>query len=99
LIFKRRDGKEIASGGKLFYHLESTRDLQYVYFQDLLAPGDPLYRMRAGDSKIERVMSLESLLQSGVIRCTFAGLTADGFPIVLANRGGTDVYSLDLHLP
>jgi serine/threonine protein kinase/Tol biopolymer transport system component len=97
--FQTQRWKEIASGGKLFYHLESTRDLQYLYFQDLLAPGEPLYRMRAGDSKPERVMSFASLLQSGVIRCAFAGLTADGAPIVMANRGGTDVYALDLDLP
>lgn len=79
----------------MFYHLESARDLQYLYFQDPLAPGEPLYRMRVGDSKPERVMRFESLLQSEVIRCTFAGLTADGSPIVLANRGGADVYALD----
>jgi WD40-like Beta Propeller Repeat len=97
--FQTQRWKEIASGGKLFYHLEPTRDLQYLYFQDLLAPGEPLYRMRAGDSKPERVMSFESLLQSGVIRCAFAGLTTDGSPILNANRGGTDVYALDLDLP
>ena len=97
--FKTQRWKELASGGKLFYHLESTRDLQYLYFQDLLSPGEPIYRMRAGDSKPERIMSFESLLQSGVMRCAFAGLTTDGSPIVNANRGGTEVYALDLDLP
>jgi len=97
--FATQKWTEIAGSGKLFFHLESTRDLKYLYFQDLLEPGQPLYRVRAGASKPERVMSFESVLQTGVIRCAFAGLTADGSPIVLANRGGTDVYALDLDLP
>jgi eukaryotic-like serine/threonine-protein kinase len=97
--FQTQKWKEIATGGRLFYHLESTPDLRYLYFQDLLAPGEPLYRMRVGDSRPQRVTSFESLLQSGVIRCAFAGLTADGSPIVNANRGGTEVYALDLDLP
>ncbi len=97
--FQTQKWTEIAGGGKLFFHLESTRDLEYLYFQDLLEIGEPLYRVRAGTSKRERVMSFESTLRTGVIRCAFAGLTADGSPIVLANRGGTDVYALDLYLP
>lgn len=43
-------------------------------------------------------MSFESLLQTGVLRCRFMGLTLDGSPVVLATRGG-DVYALDLDLP
>jgi eukaryotic-like serine/threonine-protein kinase len=97
--FQTQKWKEIARGGKLFHHLESTPDAKYLYFQDLLAPGEPLYRMRAGDLRPERVTSFESLLQSGAIRCAFAGLTGDGSPIVNANRGGTEVYALDLDLP
>jgi eukaryotic-like serine/threonine-protein kinase len=97
--FQTQKWKEIASGGKSFYHLESTRDLKYVYFQDLLQPGEPLYRIHEGASKPERVMSFESVLQTGVMRCAFSGLTADGSPIVMANRGGTEIYALDLELP
>jgi hypothetical protein len=42
-------------------------------------------------------MSFESLLQTGVTRSRFMGLTSDGSPMVLATRG--DVYALDLDLP
>jgi len=55
--------------------------------------------VHAGDWKPERVMSFESLLQTGVLRCRFMGLTLDGSPVVLATRGGGDVYALDLDLP
>ena len=97
--FKTRSWREIASNGKLFYYLESTPDGKWLYFQDLLETGSPLYRVGAGDSKPERVMSFESLLQTGVTRCRFMGLTPDGSPMVLATRGGGDVYALDLDLP
>jgi serine/threonine protein kinase/Tol biopolymer transport system component len=97
--FQTLDWREIASAGKSFYYLESTRDGKYLYFQDLLEAGQPLYRVRVGDWKLERVMSFESLLQTGVLRCRFMGLTADGSPMLLATRGGGDVYALDLDLP
>jgi|HubBroStandDraft_6_1064221.scaffolds.fasta_scaffold00325_16 Tol biopolymer transport system component/DNA-binding winged helix-turn-helix (wHTH) protein len=97
--FQTRDWREIASNGKLFYFLEPTPDGKWLYFQDLLEAGAPLYRVRAGNGKPERVMSFESLLQTGVTRCRFMGLTRDGSPMVLATRGGGDVYALDLDLP
>ncbi len=97
--FQTRDWKAIASDGKSFYNLESTRDGEYLYFQDLLEAGQPLYRVHTRDWKLERVMSFESLLQTGVLRCRFAGLTPDGSPMVLATRGGGDIYELDLDLP
>jgi len=97
--FQTHDWKEIASGGKSFYYLESAQDGKYLYFQDSLEAGQPLYRVHAGDWKLERVMSFESLLQNGVLRCRFVGLTPDGSPMVLATRGGGDIYELDLDLP
>lgn len=97
--FQTRDWKAIASDGKSFYNLESTRDGKYLYFQDSLEAGQPIYRVHIGNWKLERVMSFESLLQNGVLRCRFAGLTPDGSPMVLATRGGGDIYELDLDLP
>jgi dipeptidyl aminopeptidase/acylaminoacyl peptidase len=97
--FQTRAWKEIAHDGKLFYFLEATPDGKYLYFQDLLETGEPLYRVHAGDWKLDRVMSFESLLESGLARCRFMGLTADGSPMVLATRVSGDIYALDLDLP
>ena len=97
--FQSHDWREIANGGKAFSWPESSQDGKYIYFQDTLEAGQPLYRVHAGDWKLERVMSFESLLQNGVLRCRFAGLTPDGSPMVLATRGGGDIYELDLDLP
>ena len=61
--------------------------------------GFRVYRVRVGVWKVERVMSFESLLQSGVVKCRFVGILSDGSPMLLAIRGGFEVYSLDVDLP
>jgi hypothetical protein len=48
---------------------------------------------------VELVMSFESLLETEVARCRFVGVLQDGSPMVLAIRGGYDIYALDLDLP
>ena len=96
--FQARGWKEIAHG-KYFDHLERTSDAKYFYFQDVLDAGEPLYRVHVGDWKVELVMSFETILQTDVVRCRFAGLMQDGSPMVIVVRGGGDIYQLDLDLP
>jgi Tol biopolymer transport system component/DNA-binding winged helix-turn-helix (wHTH) protein len=96
--FQSREWKKIARG-KFLSHLDRTRDAKYFYFQDVFEKGEPVYRVRAGDSKVERVMSFEDLLGSDIVRCSFIGISPDGSPMVLALRGGYDIYALDLELP
>ena len=96
--FQTRTWKEIAHG-KLLHHLDRTQDGKYFYFQDVFEKGEPVYRVRVGVWKVERVMSFESLLESGVVKCRFVGILSDGSPMVLATRGGYEVYSLDVDLP
>ena len=96
--FHGRNWKEIAHG-TLLAQPTWSRDAKYLYFQDLLDVGEPLYRVRVADATVDRVMSFDSMLQAGAIRCAFAGLTADGWPLVLVTRGGGDIYGLDLDLP
>lgn len=84
--------------GNDFYRLRKTPDGKYFYFQDILSPGEPIYRMHVGDWKVERVMSFESILHGDVVRCRFAGMMRDGSPMVIAVRGGYEIYSIDLDL-
>jgi Tol biopolymer transport system component len=66
-----------------------------LYFQDLLEPGEPVYRFQPGSSGPQRVFSFEDVLQgSGAIRCAFQGFAPDGSVLVQVSRGGGDVYSL-----
>jgi eukaryotic-like serine/threonine-protein kinase len=96
--FQTHEWKEIAHGKSLI-HLERSADAKYVYFQAIFEKGEPVYRIHAGDWKVERVMSFESLLETEVARCRFIGVLQDGSPMVLAIRGGYDIYALDLDLP
>jgi DNA-binding winged helix-turn-helix (wHTH) protein/dipeptidyl aminopeptidase/acylaminoacyl peptidase len=96
--FQSREWREIAKG-KYLSHLDRTLDARYFYFQDVFEQGEPVYRVRVGDWKLERVMSFESLLESDIVRCSFIGILQDGSPMVLAVRGGYDIYALDLDLP
>ena len=96
--FRSHGWKEIARG-KFLSHLDRTRDAKYFYFQDVLEKGEPVYRVRVGDWKVERVMSFESLLESDIVRCSFIGISPDASPMILAVRGGYDIYALDLDLP
>jgi Tol biopolymer transport system component len=67
-----------------------------LYFQDLLAPGEPVYRFQSGTSAPRRVYSFEDFLQAGAVRCGFWGFAPDGSLVVQVNRGGGDIYALSV---
>ena len=96
--FQTRRWKAVARGN-YFYRLQKGPGGGYFYFQDILSPGEPIFRMHAGDWKVEQVMSFESMLKGDVVRCRFAGIMQDGSPMVIAVRGGYEIYSIDLDLP
>jgi Tol biopolymer transport system component/DNA-binding winged helix-turn-helix (wHTH) protein len=96
--FQTRRWKTVAHGNN-FYHLRKASDGKYFYFQEIPSPGEPLFRMHVGDWKVERVMSFESILQGNVVRCRFAEMMPDGSPMVIAVRGGYEIYSIDIDLP
>jgi hypothetical protein len=96
--FQTRAWQQIARGNS-FYRLQGTPDGKYFYFQDLLSEGEPVFRVHVGDWRVERVMSFESMLQAEVVRCRFTGLMSDGSPMVIAVRGGNEIYAMDLDLP
>jgi Tol biopolymer transport system component/DNA-binding winged helix-turn-helix (wHTH) protein len=72
------------------------KDGTALYYQDLLAAGQPVYRLRLSDHRQELVTSFEML---HVNRAGFLTLAPDGQIIAALNRSGTDIYSLDLDLP
>jgi Tol biopolymer transport system component/DNA-binding winged helix-turn-helix (wHTH) protein len=96
--FQTRRWKAVARGNN-FYRLRKSPDGRYFYFQNILSAGEPLFRMHDGDWKVERVMSFEAILKGDVVRCRFTGMMQDGSPLVIAVRGGYEIYSIDLDLP
>ena len=85
--------------GKLLTNAEWSRDSQYIYFQDLLEPDEPLYRLRRGETQPGRVVTFATLLQAGAHRCGFEALTPDGSPVFRVSLSRPEIYALDLDLP
>jgi hypothetical protein len=67
--------------------------------QDILEPGEPVYRFLADHPAKERFYSFEDLLQAGVMRCGFTGFAPDGSMLVQLARGGGNLYRIQLELP
>jgi hypothetical protein len=65
----------------------------------LLEPGEPVYRLRAGDFSRERFIDFRKVLNSGIEQCALEDLASDGSPVILLTRRGVRVYVLDLDLP
>lgn len=95
---KRKQWTEIASG-KLMSMPVWAADSKYVYSQDILEPGEPIYRFMADHPAKERFYSFEDLLQTDVLRCGFEGFGPDGSLLVKLSRGGVNVYRIQLELP
>jgi hypothetical protein len=78
--------------------LRWSPDAAFLYYQDLLAPGEPVYRIRPTESEAERVTDFASVLATGATRCQFIEFAPDGSVMAVAIRGGSDVYALELNL-
>jgi DNA-binding winged helix-turn-helix (wHTH) protein/Tol biopolymer transport system component len=88
---------EVARGTLISFPVWAANSI--LYFQDILAPGEPVYRFQPGVAGPQRTYSFEDILQTGALRCAFFGFAADGSLLVQVNRGGGDLYALTLNLP
>ncbi len=90
---------QVAEGHLIGGGLTWSEDSKSLYFQDLLGPSQPVYRLRTDRRKIEFVTNFEPLLQGSVSRCGFQGLTPDGALVVSLLRNHADIYALSMDLP
>jgi len=88
----------LAQGKSVSYPVWS-KDSSEVYYQDLLSPGQPLYRVRVADGARTLVASFQKVLDSGIARCVFVSLTHEGTPIIAFDRSTSDIYGARLSLP
>jgi DNA-binding winged helix-turn-helix (wHTH) protein/Tol biopolymer transport system component len=95
---KKKQWTEIAHG-KLMVMPFWAADSRYVYSQDILEPGEPIYRFMVDHPAKERFYSFEDLLQTDVLRCGFEGFGPDGSLVVKLSRGGFNIYRIQLELP
>lgn len=69
-----------------------SRDSQFIYFQDFLEQGRPIYRMRVADRTLERVATIESLLPITATDYRLIGLAPGDLPLVTARTPAVNLY-------
>jgi Tol biopolymer transport system component/DNA-binding winged helix-turn-helix (wHTH) protein len=74
-------------------------DGRSLYFQDILAPGEPLMRYDIANQRSETVVDFSSILKSGISRCALYSITPDGSPVIGFSRGAYDLFSAEVSLP
>lgn len=90
---------QLAEGTLLNGIMSWSPDGKCLYFQDILGNNESLYRVCMSDRKPQLAVSFEPLLRGGVHRAAFNGFAPDGSVVVSVERGGHDIYALDLDLP
>lgn len=76
-----------------------SADSHFVYFQEMSDPEQSVYRVRLGREVPEKVTGFGDFLGSMASQCHFTGVAPDGSIYATVDRGGTDIYALDLKLP
>jgi len=96
LDLETRQWTPLASGDGLGAPFWS-RDSKYVYYQETLAPEQPIFRARK--EKQERITSSKQIAQSNSVGYLLAGLAPDDAPIATVIYTNSDIYALDVELP
>lgn len=96
--FGSRHWQVVANGAALTGPVWS-RDGRALYSQDLLAPGEPVFRLTAGTWTRSPVAEFEGLLAGGIHRAGFMDLAPGGALLMALNRGFSDLYAAEMQLP
>lgn len=94
----RREWRVIARGKALGISVWSP-DSRYLYFQDVLAKGEEVWRYEIRLQRVEPVVEFSDILKSGVSRCALVGMAPDGSPLIAFNRGTYDIFTASVTLP
>ncbi|MGH9486783.1 MAG: winged helix-turn-helix domain-containing protein [Terriglobales bacterium] len=94
----RRQWRVLARGQALGIP-EWSPGSRYLYFQDLLGPGERLLRYNTRAGRISTVADFTAALHDDVYRCAFFGVAPDGSPLMRFDRSGLDLYSATMNWP
>jgi dipeptidyl aminopeptidase/acylaminoacyl peptidase len=89
---------KLAQGKSMSFPVWSA-DSADVYSQDILALGQPLYRIQIASGTRTVAASFEDILNTGIHRCAFVALSPKGAPMVSFDRNTSDIYGARLVLP
>jgi hypothetical protein len=97
LLFDSKINKwsSLAKGAGFGYNLWS-HDGKFVYMRGNHARSPAIVRVRIPDGRIEEVVSLKDLPQVVDIFAGWIGLTPEGDPLVIRDRGVQEIYALDI---
>jgi Tol biopolymer transport system component len=100
LDFVRQQWSELSDGNPYGWGLRWSSDSRYVYYQHPEeGEGQPIFRVRIRDRKVEQITSSRQIPLAGVLGYTMTGLTPDNAPLATLVRRNSDIYVLDLELP
>ena len=75
-----------------------SRDGKHIYFDSYFGTDPGIFRVRIDDHKLEKVVSLKDIRQTGSFGAWFS-LTPDDAPLVVRDVGTREIYALDLEEP
>ena len=76
-----------------------SRDSKYVYYDTTMVSEPELARVRASDGHVERITSLKDVRRFWGPWGPWAGITAEGAPLIVRDISNQEIYALDLNLP
>ncbi len=76
-----------------------SRDGQYIYFDTLFGENPGIFRVRAADRKLEKVVSLEGVQRFQANFGPWSGLAPDDSPLVARDNSNQEIYALDWQAP
>ena len=74
-----------------------SRDSRFLFFQDFLEPGKPIYRISIPSGQIEQVATMANLRPIAATDYRLIGLAPGDLPIVSAHTSTVNLYSVDLN--
>jgi Tol biopolymer transport system component len=74
-----------------------SHDGHWLYFQDFLEPGKPIYRISVPDGQAESVATIDNLRPIAATDYRLIGLGPGDLPIVSARTSTVNLYSVDLN--
>jgi Tol biopolymer transport system component len=96
MLFDFKTGKWTELTNVLMGYPSWSRNSEYIYF-DSSGDDAAFYRVRIGDHRLERLVSLKNFRRTGLYQWT--GLAPDDSPLILRDVGTEEIYSLDLDVP
>jgi len=74
-----------------------SHDGRFLYFQDFLEPGKPIYRIAIPSGQPEQVATMGNLSPIPAIDYRLIGLAPGDLPLVSVRTSAVDLYSVDLN--